>query len=231
VVMSEKGWIRTLKGKMDDFSGIKFKEGDKLAFAAPAETTDKIIVFATNGKFYTLGADKLPGGRGHGEPIRLLVDMENDHNPIGMFVHNPERELIVASSEGYGFRVSESEIIASTRGGRKTLNVKGDSEAIRVIQVKGDKIATIGENRKKMGASQISRHSNRRRGFPTSIHRHAEMKSPIGNSLKANVRKQVVWRQEGSHGNQALIPLTDCKAMSYHPRPLAEGCRSVLHYN
>mgnify|MGYP000203374267 CR=1 FL=1 len=148
VVMSEKGWIRTLKGKMDDVSGLKFKEGDKLAYAVPAETTDKIIVFATNGKFYTLGADKLPGGRGNGEPIRLLVDLENDHNPIGMFVHNPERELIVASTDGYGFRVMEKDIIASTRGGRKTLNVKGDSEALRVIETKGDKIATIGENRK-----------------------------------------------------------------------------------
>ena len=148
VVMSEKGWIRAMKGKMDDFSGLKFKEGDKLAFAVAAETTDKIIVFATNGKFYTLGADKLPGGRGNGEPIRLLVDMENDHSPIGMFVHNPDRDLIVASTDGYGFRVSEADIIASTRGGRKTLNVKGDAEALRVIEVKGDKIATIGENRK-----------------------------------------------------------------------------------
>ncbi|MEP3653311.1 MAG: DNA topoisomerase IV subunit A [Litorimonas sp.] len=148
VVMSEKGWIRAMKGKLDDVSGLKFKEGDKLAFAVPAETTDKIIVFSTNGKFYTLGADKLPGGRGNGEPIRLLVDMENDHSPIGMFVHDPERELIVASSDGYGFRVSEADIIASTRGGRKTLNVKGDAEALRVVQTKGDKIATIGENRK-----------------------------------------------------------------------------------
>ena len=148
VVMSEKGWIRAMKGKMDDLSGLKFKEGDKLAYAVPAETTDKIIVFSTNGKFYTLGADKLPGGRGNGEPIRLLVDMENDHSSIGMFVHNPERELIVASSDGYGFRVSEADIIASTRGGRKTLNVKGDSGALRVVEVKGDKIATIGENRK-----------------------------------------------------------------------------------
>ncbi len=148
VVMSEKGWIRTLKGKVDDMSSLKFKEGDQLSFAVHAETTDKIIVFATNGKFYTLTADKLPGGRGNGEPIRLLVDLENDHDPIGMFVHDPKRELIVASNDGYGFRVAESDIIASTRGGRKTLNVKGDVEAIRVIEAKGDRIATIGENRK-----------------------------------------------------------------------------------
>ena len=95
-----------------------------------------------------MGADKLPGGRGNGEPIRLLVDMENDHAPVGLFVHNPERALIVASTDGYGFRVKESDIIASTRGGRKTLNVKGDAEGLRVIEIKGDKIATIGENRK-----------------------------------------------------------------------------------
>jgi len=133
---------------MDDLKSLKFKEGDKLAFAVHAETTDKIIVFASNGKFYTLGADKLPGGRGNGEPIRLLVDLENDHTPVGLFVHDPSRKLIVASTDGYGFCLNESDIVASTRGGRKTLNVKGDAEALRVIQVKGDKIATIGENRK-----------------------------------------------------------------------------------
>ena len=148
IVLSEKGWIRALKGKIDDFKGLKFKEGDRLGFAVHAETTDKIIVFASNGQFYTLGADKLPGGRGNGEPIRLLVDMENDHAPVGLFVHNPDRKLIVASSDGYGFRVNESDIVASTRGGRKTLNVKGDSEALRVIEVKGEKLAIIGQNRK-----------------------------------------------------------------------------------
>ena len=137
-----------MKGKTDDLKGLKFKEGDKLGFAVHAETTDKIIIFASNGKFYTLGADKLPGGRGNGEPIRLLVDMENDHAPVGLFVHNPDRKLIVASSDGYGFRVNESDIVASTRGGRKTLNVKGDAEASRVIEVKGEKLAIIGQNRK-----------------------------------------------------------------------------------
>ena len=148
IVLSEKGWIRAMKGKTDDLKGLKFKEGDKLGFAVHAETTDKIIIFASNGKFYTLGADKLPGGRGNGEPIRLLVDMENDHAPVGLFVHNPDRKLIVASSDGYGFRVNESDIVASTRGGRKTLNVKGDAEALRVIEVKGEKLAIIGQNRK-----------------------------------------------------------------------------------
>ena len=148
VVLSEKGWIRAMKGKLDKADGLKFKEGDKLAYMVPAETTDKIIMFASNGKFYTLAGDKLPGGRGNGEPVRLLVDLPNDHVPIGLFVHNPERKLLVASSEGYGFVVAESDITALKRGGKQVLNVKGENEAIRCVEVKGDKIATIGENRK-----------------------------------------------------------------------------------
>ena len=148
VVMSEMGWIRALKGKVEDLSTLKFKEGDGPAFAIPAYTTDKIVMFASNGKFYTLAADKLPGGRGSGEPIRLMVDLQDDHMPIGLFVHDPERKLLVASSDGYGFRVNESDIIASKRGGKQTLNVKGEAEALRCVEIKGEKIAAIGENRK-----------------------------------------------------------------------------------
>ena len=148
VILSKKGWIRAMKGKLEDISSVKFKDGDSAAFVVPCETTDKIILFATNGKFYTLGADKLPGGRGNGEPIRLMVDLENDHEPLGMFLHNEERELLLASNDGYGFRVLEKDIIASTRGGKQTLNVKGDTEAARCVEVVGEKIAAIGENRK-----------------------------------------------------------------------------------
>ena len=148
VVLSEKGWIRAMKGHVSDTSTIKFKDGDAAAFIVPCQTTDKIILFASNGKFYTIGADKLPGGRGNGEPIRLMIDLENDHMPIGMFLHNPERKLLIASTDGYGFRVNEADIVASTKGGRKTLNVKGDAEAVRCIEITGEKIAVIGENRK-----------------------------------------------------------------------------------
>ncbi len=148
VVLSEKGWIRAMKGKVDDVSTLKFKEGDKAAFILPAETTDKIILFGSNGKFYTISADKLPGGRGNGEPVRLMIDLQDDHVPAGLFVHDESRELIVASDDGYGFRVPEKDIIASTRGGKQVLNVKGDAEAVRCIEVKGERIACIGENRK-----------------------------------------------------------------------------------
>lgn len=148
VVLSEKGWIRAMKGKVEDTDSIKYKDGDGPAFTVPAMTTDKIILFASNGKFYTLSADKLPGGRGNGEPVRLMIDLEDDHVPVGLFVHDPERELLVASTDGYGFRVKEADVIASTRGGRRTLNVKGDAEALRCVEVTGEKIAAIGENRK-----------------------------------------------------------------------------------
>jgi len=148
VVLSEKGWIRAMKGHVSDTGSIKFKDGDSAAFIVPCQTTDKIILFASNGKFYTIGADKLPGGRGNGEPIRLMIDLENDHAPVGLFLHNPERKLLIASSDGYGFRVNEADVVASTKGGRKTLNVKGDAEAIRCVEIKGEKIACIGENRK-----------------------------------------------------------------------------------
>ena len=148
IVLSKMGWIRALKGKVDDMSAVKFKDGDGPAFSVQAFTTDQIIMFASNGKFHTLSADKLPGGRGNGEPIRLMVDLEDDHVPLGLFVHNPERELVVASTTGYGFRVKEADIIASKRGGKQVLNVKADVEALRCIEVKGEKIATIGENRK-----------------------------------------------------------------------------------
>lgn len=148
IVLSKKGWIRAMKGKVEDFSALKFKEGDGPEFTVPAYTTDKIVLFATNGKFYTLAADKLPGGRGNGEPIRLIVDLADDHTPVGMFVHDPVRELIVASSDGYGFRIAEKDVIASTRGGKQTLNVKGASEGLRCVAVSGEKFASIGENRK-----------------------------------------------------------------------------------
>jgi len=148
IVLSTKGWIRAMKGKVDDVSALKFKEGDSAAFVVPAETTDKILLFGSNGKFYTISADKLPGGRGNGEPLRLMIDLQDDHVPVGLFVHDETRELLVGSSDGYGFRVPEKDVIASTRGGKQVLNVKGDAEAIRCVGIKGEKIACIGDNRK-----------------------------------------------------------------------------------
>ncbi len=148
VVISQKGWIRALKGHIGDTSSLTFKEGDALKLAFPAQTTDKLLLVTTGGKAYTLGADKLPGGRGHGEPIRIMVDMENDQDILTAFVHDPSRKLILASTAGNGFVVMESEMVANTRKGKQIMNVGMPDEAKLVVPVSGDHVAVVGENRK-----------------------------------------------------------------------------------
>ncbi len=148
VVCSEKGWIRALKGHAESGPDLKYKEGDRARFFFHAETTDKLVLFGTNGKFYTLDADKLPGGRGHGEPVRLMIDLGNDHDIVALFKHVAGRTLIVASSRGHGLQVDEDDVLASTRGGKTVLNVLGDVEACACAVVDGDTVATVGENRK-----------------------------------------------------------------------------------
>ena len=148
IVISQKGWIRALKGHMSDTSALTFKEGDGPKLAFPAQTTDKLLLLTTGGKAYTLGADKLPGGRGHGEPIRIMVDMENDQDILTAFVHDPSRKLLLVSTGGNGFIVAESEMIANTRKGKQIMNVSMPDEAKLAVPVTGDHVAVVGENRK-----------------------------------------------------------------------------------
>jgi topoisomerase-4 subunit A len=148
VVVSEKGWLRAMKGHLADLSLLTFKEGDSLKLAFPAQTTDKILVFTTGGKFYTIGADRLPGGRGHGEPIRIIVDMENDQDIVTAFVHDPKRKLLLVSHAGNGFIVPEAEVVANTRKGKQVMNVKAPDEASHCAIFSGDHLAIVGENRK-----------------------------------------------------------------------------------
>ena len=148
VVISEKGWVRALKGHISDTSGLQFKEGDALKVAFPAQTTDKVLIVTTGGKVYTLGADKLPGGRGHGEPLRIMVDMENDQDVLTAFVHDASRKVIIASQAGNGFVVAETEMVANTRKGKQVMNVGMPDEAKLVVPVRGDHVAVVGENRK-----------------------------------------------------------------------------------
>ncbi len=148
VVCSEMGWIRAMKGHIDLEQDLKFKDGDGPRFIFHAETTDKIILFGTNGRFYTLAGNLLPGGRGMGEPVRLMVDLPNQIEIVDLFLHKPGRKLIVASSAGDGFVVAEDEVVAQTRNGRQVLNVKDGVEARVCHPVTGDHIAVVGENRK-----------------------------------------------------------------------------------
>jgi topoisomerase-4 subunit A len=148
VIVSEKGWLRAMKGHLADFEGLSFKEGDKLKLAFHAQTTDKVLVFTTGGKFYTIGADRLPGGRGHGEPIRIMVDMDNEQDIVTAFAHDPSRKLLLVSHQGNGFVVPEAEVVANTRKGKQVMNVKSPDEAKICAPVAGDHLAIVGENRK-----------------------------------------------------------------------------------
>ncbi len=148
VVVSDKGWVRTLKGQVADLSNLAFKTDDSLGYTFFAETTSKLLLFATNGKFYTLDAAKLPGGRGHGEPIRMFIDMEQDAAIVSLFVNKGGRKFLVASHDGQGFIVNEDDCVGNTRKGKQVLNVTPPNEARAVTTVDGDMVAVIGENRK-----------------------------------------------------------------------------------
>ena len=150
VICSEKGWIRAMKGHLeaDKITAISYKEGDSAKFAFHAMTNDKLIAFGTNGKFYTIGTDKLPPGRGFGEPVRLMIDLQNEADLITLNVHDPERKLLVAADDGRGFIVPEKEILSQTKNGKQCLLVKDGVEARVCTPVVGDHAAVIGSNRK-----------------------------------------------------------------------------------
>ena len=148
VVVSEKGWVRTMKGHMADLSGLSFKTDDKLDQAFFAESTSKLLLFATNGKFYSLDVAKLPGGRGHGEPIRMFVDMDQDVAIASLFVNKGGRKFLIASTDGQGFIVNEDDCVGNTRKGKQVLNVKVSAEAKAIAVVAGDMVAAIGTNHK-----------------------------------------------------------------------------------
>ncbi len=150
VVCSHMGWIRTVRGHLEDFSSLKFKEGDRHRFALHAQTTDKLLIFGTNGRFYTIGCDKLPGGRGHGEPVRMVTGLGNEHEVVEILICNPRRKLIVAASDGRGFIVKEADVEAQTRGGKQVLNIAGEvvARSCRIIPEESDYVAAVGENHK-----------------------------------------------------------------------------------
>ena len=148
VVISEKGWVRTLKGHVADLSRLTFKTDDKLDHAFFAETTSKLLVFATNGKFYSLDVAKLPGGRGHGEAIRMFIDMEPETAIVSLFVNKGGRKFLIASHEGQGFVVNEDDCVGNTRKGKQVLNVEMPNEACAIATVAGDTVAVIGTNHK-----------------------------------------------------------------------------------
>jgi topoisomerase-4 subunit A len=148
IVVSQKGWIRALRGHQQDLTGLAFKGDDALDHSFFTETTAKVLVFATDGRFYTIDAAKLPGGRGHGEPIRLYADMDQTTDVVDVFSYVGKRKLLVASRSGNGFIVNEDDVLGTTRKGKQVLNVKAPDKAAAVSLVNGDTVVVIGENRK-----------------------------------------------------------------------------------
>ncbi|MGE0523287.1 MAG: DNA topoisomerase IV subunit A [Variibacter sp.] len=148
IVVSDKNWVRALRGHVSDLGNLQFKSDDRLKLSFFAETTSKLLVFATNGRFYTIDAAKLPGGRGHGEPVRIFIDMEQEADIITVFPLRGERKFLVASRAGRGFVVLEDECVANTRKGKQVLNVKLPDEACALTTVDGEQVAVIGDNRK-----------------------------------------------------------------------------------
>ena len=148
VVVSQKGWIRALKGHMADVSAVSFKGDDALLTSFHAETVSKILVVATNGKVYTLDASKLPGGRGFGEPVRLMVDIDDGEDILAVLLYVPGTKMLIAGADARGFVVSQDDMISSTRKGRAVLNVDEGVKTRVLVPVEGDHVAVIGENRK-----------------------------------------------------------------------------------
>jgi topoisomerase-4 subunit A len=147
VILSERGWIRAARGRVDDPSTLAFKEGDKLAFAIAAETTDRLLIFASDGRFFTLAGDKLPSARGHGEPLRLMVDLDDRVAILAVFVHKPGGRRLVASRSGYGFVVPEDEAVAFRKAGKQVLNADASGAAV-CLAADGDTLAVVGDNGK-----------------------------------------------------------------------------------
>ncbi len=148
VVCSRMGWIRAMKGHIDLGGTLKFKDGDEGQYVFHAETTDRILLLGQNGRFYTIAASSLPGGRGMGEPVRLMVDLPNEAAIVSLFLHRTGETLLVASTAGDGFLVGADDVLAQTRTGKQVLNVRGDVTALTSVTVRGDHVACVGENRK-----------------------------------------------------------------------------------
>ena len=147
VICSEKGWIRAMKGHLDLAGEFKFKEGDGPLFALHAETTDKLLVFAQNGRFYTLSCDRLPKGRGFGEPLNLMVDVPVD-SPLISLIKAGEGNLLVAASTGHGLVIDMKSAMAQTRSGKQVLNLSGNARAVACCVAAGDHVAVVGQNRR-----------------------------------------------------------------------------------
>jgi topoisomerase-4 subunit A len=148
ILCSAKGWIRAAKGHGLSHADFKYKEGDEERFVIETTTADKLLIFATNGRFYTLDAAKLPSARGHGEPVRLMIELAGEDDIVAVMAHRPGAKLLLASSDGRGFVVPADEVVAQTRNGKQALNLGDGAKAVACVPADGDTVAVVGDNHK-----------------------------------------------------------------------------------
>ena len=148
IVCSKLGWIRTVRGAVENPAELKYKEGDAERFLVPAQSTDRLLVLAGDGRVYTLAVDKLPAGRGHGEPLSLAIDLDKGVEIVDLRAHRPEGQLVFATRKGFGFVAREAEIVAQTRAGRQVVNLTAGDGLLAAVPVAGDQLALVGSNRK-----------------------------------------------------------------------------------
>jgi topoisomerase-4 subunit A len=198
VILSDRGWIRAAKGAVADPSELKFKEGDKLGFLVPAETTDKLILFASDGRAFTLGCDKLPGARGQGEPIRLMLELDDTTVITAVFPFKAGRKRVLASSKGYGFVVPEDELLSARKAGKAVLNPDG-GETLLVLDADGDQIALLGDNGKAV-IFPLSELPEMARGKGVKLQSYRE--GGLKDGLVFNAADGPVWAETGGRKRQ-----------------------------
>ena len=193
VICSEKGWVRAIKGTLAEDAEVKFKEGDGPAFRVPAETTDKIIIAADNGRFYTVSADKLPGGRGFGEPLSLMVDLGPDATIVNIFPARDQR-ILVAADTGHGFVTDVNQVMAQTRNGKQVQTLAGAARMVVAKPVTGEDIAVVGSNRK-MLVFPLADLPEMARGRGVTLQRYRE--GALADARSFNRDEGLSWVQSG----------------------------------
>ncbi|MCW2363655.1 MULTISPECIES: DNA topoisomerase IV subunit A [Sphingobium] len=201
VIMSQRGWIRAMKGHADltATDALKFKEGDGPAYAFHAQTTDKLLLAGSDGRFYTLGADKLPGGRGFGEPVRLMIDLANETDIVALLPARADGKLLLAASDGRGFIAAMSEIIAETRKGRQVVNLKAGAQlkVVRPVAPGADSVAVIGENRKLVIFS-LAELPEMARGQGVTLQRYKD--GGLSDAMTLTLAQGLSWTMGGDSG-------------------------------
>lgn len=206
IILSQKGWIRTIKGHQKVDNSVGFKDGDVLLLALPAQTTDKLILVTSNGRFYTLNVHSLPSGRGQGEPIKVMIDIEAGADIVTAFIYNASEKLLLISAKAYGFIVDSKDILANTRKGRPIMNVSDDEVAL-ILPVTGDKVALIGQNRKLL-IFPIEQIPNMQKGRGVRLQRYRDAKLSDAKIFKGE--DGLVWHDSADRVyNRSLAELDD----------------------